>query len=353
VETFDKDQKYLLVSHLQKAIRRGLPGEAAWAAAHLHRVDRAHLAARLAVIAVEDVGAGDPAMLLPLIDEDRPWGARRFGYDKTPDDRDCWMGVARRMARSVKDRTPCEWIACRHWLPEFVATEGPWHVLDPHDSIDKAYDRSRPWWNRGLHAWRAAGTHFFPAGDLLPEVDGAWEDWCAMADDDVAPLMERFGRKQIEPHPVFLPLAVADRRFQHDPPAQQVAYQLDGSPRLGPWLAAAIDKHTGEGARALRRCAAASDLGRRFGYERAAEMLGRLQFWTEGGHVDRGWSYPLAQTIMQDTRARCLAELKITPAELMKGSPPPAAWNEARSWVLDQEIGSAAVPVVGRSTPKP
>lgn len=304
-----KDDKWLLASHMQKSIRRGLCDEAAWAAGYLHRLDRSYLAYRLSVISVEDTAAGDISTTASLIGE-TPWGAKRFGTTRDEVERQAWEQAARTLAGQTKDRTPCDWMACRYWLAEFEQQEGKWEKLDPFSCIEEALKESLPWWKRGLFAWRAVGTERFPADDL-PVVPGEWEEWIAAFDDiDLQRVMEGLGGRQREPHPIFLPLAVMARKS--DPQAREVEYVLD-SPKNGIWLSAAIDGHTKPGLGAIHHFVrqltpeALAELSRM--KATPAEMTKRLMFWMDGGHINRGWEYQTQKTIALDTRKKWLASI--------------------------------------------
>ena len=168
------DSKWLLASHLQKAVRRGLPEEAAWAATELARIEEAYLRYRLAVMAVEDVAGGDPE---PVAD--------RFGEGWTKKVLVARGGVpflvetAATLARAAKDRTPCTWMDCTRYLGRFEALHGPWSELGVPEAQRLAFEAST-WWEQGLAAWRAVGTDRFPSGHL-PKLTGDWPGWLSLA----------------------------------------------------------------------------------------------------------------------------------------------------------------------------
>ena len=334
-----KEDKWLLASHMQKAIRRGLDEEAAWAAGHLHTVDRSYLAYRLSVIAVEDVAAGDLSSTAAFVG-DVPWGAKRFGTSRDEPERERWQETSRAMARQRKDRTPCDWIACRYWLDEFEKQEGPWAQLDPFSCIEEAENKNYSWWKRGLFAWRAAGTDRFPA-DQLPTVVGAWDDWVASnANKDLQTVMMGLGARQREPHPVFLPLAVMDRKS--DPSAKTVDYKVD-SVKHDHWLSAAIDGHTKPGISAAHQFVrslspqALADLSS----HRASPvaMTRRMMFWMEGGHIDKGWEYTTQKNITEDTRKRWLNEINAgNGSMIIKHLAHPKRWYKFREIALQDDL---------------
>lgn len=330
---FDKNDKWVLASHLQKAIRRGWADEAAWAAEHLVQVDRAYLAYRLSVIAVEDVGAGDLNAIGQFVSDEQKWGARRFNPSKSEEDTQQWKHVASTFANAIKDRTPCEWMACTHWLDQFEQDVGPWADLSPIECVDKAYDQTKPWWWRGLMAWRAAGTDKFPSS-MLPETPGCWDEWKEHAPKETLTILQGFGERQREAHPVFFPLAVFERL--NDPEAKVMLYDCGAILKSGPWLSAALDKHTSEGNKAISHFLRQvprpiqEQLKSAVGYDGMSEAVGRLMFWMEGGKVNRAQHYRLASQISHDIKARWLASTGLSGKWLLEHFGKPDKWHQSR-----------------------
>lgn len=307
--------RWLLASHMQKAIRRSLPDEAAWAAERLFVQDAQVARRRLATIAVEDVATASPEVVGEVFAGD--WQMRALRQRGV----EAFAAVAARLAAAPKDRLACELWACRRWLPEFQAALGPWEQLQPGPAIDIAWDEARPWWMRSLAAWRAVGTQggYWDASETLPSCRGApslWRLACrakGLGEADFA-VLDNAGPQQAEPHPVFLPLAWSMRRaadragavtFRSKPP-------LDLG-KVGPWLSSAIDMHTGEGRRAIGTVLAGNPDGRRFlarhgrTGETASSALGHLMFWMEGGQLALAPSYPAQEAVVADIKSAFLA----------------------------------------------
>ena len=334
---FTKDDKWLLASHLQKSIRRGWSEEALWAASHLYTVDRAYMAYRLSVMAVEDVGAGN-LQLGNWIDPQAPWGAKRFGAaKKSPEDWLEWEKVIIDFASSTKDRTPCDWISCTHWLNEFEAHHGPWTEVEPLRALQQIYTPQLNWWERGLFSWRAVGTKRFPSGVLPPDVDGEWDAWLEAAPSQTHSILQGFGARQREPHPIFFPLAVYDRL--NDPLTKIVDYDVGPVLKNGPWVSAALDKHTGEGKRALSAFLNAHPkerdmLRQHVGYDEDLNVVARLMFWTEGGVVNRAPTYTTATTISNDIKKNFLKTHQLSGRWLYETWYKPQQWFECRQKVV-------------------
>lgn len=340
--------KWLLASHMQKAVRRGLPDEAAWAAGRLFAQDAGHARRRLATIAVEDVATASPEGVAEAFAGDWQLRALRQRGEAA------FAGVAARLAALPRDRLACELWACRHWLPDFEAAVGPWEQLPPGRAIDLAWDTSRPWWLRALAAWRAVGTRggCWDASETLPSCEGSptmWRMACranGIQDADFAAL-DTAGPLQAEPHPVFLPLAWSLRRqaAASGALATQTKPLLDLG-KVGPWLSCAIDMHTGEGRRSLGLLLSENPDGRRFlathgrSGEAASYALGHLMFWMEGGALAEAPAYPALEKVVTATKQRFLAEPRpMDGRAFFNHFRDTGAWQSARERVLGTRPG--------------
>lgn len=326
----EKQDKWKLASQLQKSIRHGHVDLARSTALALASLDSAYLRYRMCVMSVEDVGASNAFM---IIDDMQPgWNAKavaaRGGNEFLAD-------VAARWAGTVKDRLPCDFLACRHWLAEFEKLHGSWELLAVDRAIELAADASGKWWERGLGAWSAAGTVRFPGGDL-PEKEGHWDQWVGFASDfasqECADLM-RIGQGQREAHPVFLPLAMDPRRHKI-----AISGNIPALPANGPWLSAALDKHTAEGKRAMRLLAAgvasSSPELAAVGQDTLVDLVGRVCFWLEGGVCDRFMDDPLRVVVNNESRARLLRNTGVNGAQLRQAMSDPLQWHAARQQAL-------------------
>lgn len=299
-----KDDKWKIASHLHKAIRHGRADDAEQGVRWLYDVEPAYLRYRMAVIAVEDVAAGSPEVV-----------AESFSGGWTKADiysrgeREFLIAQARAWALSLKDRTPCAWLACQHFLDPFRERFGPWQMMSLGQGRRLAFDLEQPWWVRGLAAWRAAGTDKLRSSHL-PTMPGDYDTFAYEAEqlglsEAWMTCIRTGGKVQGEPHPVFLPLAA------HAQMNEVVEEQERAIPQLGyngPWLSAALDKHTSEGKRALAsllqsQSASVSAL-MAAGANRPTvdHLVGRLWFWMEGGLLNRFKAYPTSQLIDRHTK---------------------------------------------------
>jgi hypothetical protein len=336
MSAFVYEDRWKLASHVQKAVRHGLPEDAEWGARALWAVDPLYLRTRLAVIAVEDVaGASDPVVLEHF---GPGWSKRaidaRGGVEVV-------VAAARAMAESEKDRTACEFWACRHHLAEFEADHGRWDELTVPEAIGIAWDAQQPWWNRGLAAWRAMGTKVYgDRSEVLPRLEGdpaLWKEACPAR----WAILDTAGKTQQEPHPVFLPLAWAIRDQELGQPARPLRPPVSRGTKVGPWLSAALDAHTAEGRQALRRVLAQNPAGAAFltahgrTGDEAVHALGKLWFMMEGGACDQIRSYPTADRMAQDGRRHLLqAPQPMNGTAFYNHFGDPERWHAARREVI-------------------
>jgi len=328
-----KEDKWKIASHLHKAIRHGRADDAEQAVRWLYDVEPAYLRYRMAVIAVEDVAAGSPDII-----------AESFsgGWTKNDiyvrGDREFLIEQARLWAGALKDRTPCAWLSCQLYLEPFVKEFGPWQLLTLGRARDMAFDLERPWWVRGLAAWRAAGSDKLRSSHL-PSMPGDYDAFVYEAQklglsDAWMTCIRTGGKVQGEPHPIFLPLAA------HAQQAETVTDKVRAIPQLGyagPWLSAALDKHTSEGKRALSRLLqtqrpAVNSLAA-LGADRATieHLVGRLWFWMEGGLLNHSKQYETSLLIDRQTKQIEMARSGISGQALFEafGKNLPA-WHQAR-----------------------
>lgn len=326
---FAKDDKWKLASQLQKSIRHGLVETAIQAARDLYEVEPAYLRYRISVIAVEDVGAGSPSVVIEAFDQG--WKkndiAKRGGLEfleKTVAD----------FAKSVKDRTPCDLMYCTRFVQDFETRYQPWSELSWENACRIALDEKQQWWARALAAWRCAGTDKFQARtEILPTVTGNWDKWVSVnaeAFGEQAALLMKVGENQREHHHVFMGLALAAQKHS----GSIVTPVLPSLPNIGPWISAALDKHTSEGRRALsllptmypQSSQMLKDAG--ISLENQPDLIGRMWFWMEGSRCDKEKGHDMARQIRNDNQSRVLGS--ISPSLLIKAFGDPQMWQHAR-----------------------
>lgn len=238
--------QWLLASGLQKAIRFGDVQRAAGFALSLAFVDRRMLHKRLCVVAFEDVGPGNPGLVIDVIAAFKsPLWRRRVG------DTQVAVHLAKAMARSVKSRFLTEAIfltdlgqeaaSLRKKMPRLSNKTLASLTLDPHKPVHERF--------LALHA--LAGTKLYPAkgfsraGDLeascavIRQLPGAPE----LAEACIGVL-----RDLRWPLALWMPLAVGmmgDCRVENERPLS--APEVEGVPVY------AVDMYTRLGQTALRQ----------------------------------------------------------------------------------------------------
>lgn len=333
----EKTDKWKMASHLHKAIRHGRPDDAEQGVRWLLDVDPAYARYRMAVIAVEDVAAGSPGLIAEAFSGG--W-TRAHLYTAGPD---FLIEQARSWAEAVKDRTPCAWISCVRFLEPFEREHGPWPLVTLGKARRMAFDTSRPWWERGLAAWRAVGSNVFRSR-ALPSIPGDWDTYVYEASqlglpEDLMACMRTGGKVQGEAHPIFLPLA---GQAHQEEKVSLVSRDIPSLGYAGPWLSASLDIHTSEGKRALSdllrsRRDWVRELSQGSSCKSVEEAVGRLWFWMEGGLLDRHLAYPTSQVIDEDTKLAIMQKLRVNPQRLFEtfGHDMPS-WHASRERFVAQ-----------------
>lgn len=340
----DKNDKWRLASHIQKSVRQGKADHARWGALELSKIDRSYLSYRLSVIAVEDVGAGDPDLI---------WDIMKDGWGKKVIEEkggvEFLIETAVRYANAVKDRLPCDWISCHHWLTPFEQKYGPWKDIVFNDAVDGAFNLELSWWERGLFAWSASGTKRF-ASSILPTQEGDWEGWkdaCVSKSgfDAMGPIM-KLGEHQREAHPVFLGLSIAERLRR--PESRIEDFKLLNLPNLGPWLSSTYDKHTSEGIKAIKYWLRQNHQAqiwlskKGLNEDEQIDAIGRLMFWMEGSVCNREWTHDLTRQVRTDGKRLYLQHFSLAPKEFASLCAQPFSWQAARSKIIDHQSCSRA-----------
>jgi len=315
--------KWKLSSQLQKAIRQGKLPEALDAAEQLHALEPSYLRYRLAVIAVEDVAAGSPYVVLDTLGP----GWKKAEVEARGGTH-VVMETVTKFVHATKDRTPCNLMYATRFVQEFEALHGPMAQLSWERGLQVALDAEQPWWARALAGWRCAGTDKFkPRTNHIPDLTGNWDRWVAANGeaygDDVAKLM-RIGEFQREYHHLFLGLA-------HSANLTHTAKTVEGVypdlPKLGMWLSSAIDKHTADGKRALYHLLAINPAGSQtlaqYGLDRDAQvdLIGRLWFWKEGSQCKLQREHAMSAAIHPDNQAKVLGPIPLSVLEDAFGNP--------------------------------
>jgi hypothetical protein len=289
--TDDRDDRWRLVSSLQKAVRRG-DVAAAMAAAHAcHHIDDPYLWRRLVVIAMEDVLLGNlhaVALTLALAGNRRArtgiGGARLAAW------------IAGQLAGGLKDRSACNLCVLVDLDRDLVRLMPQWAARSDSSLAFEATYLDQPIARRMMAAWLLAGTKRFwninvPTYNDRPR----WTVMRLMIESRM-PLVLYYiadraavrggGCLFVSLLPLWLELRHVqddDISVWHDPPPP--------SPLLGAISAASYDMHTREGRAALRRFGTVPEIARVLDRIAAPKQrfdaLCETLFIVEGGRLDR------------------------------------------------------------------
>lgn len=333
--------KWLAVSNLQKAVRRGNSDVAVQTATELWTTENAYLRYRTSVILIEDIGIANPDLLNMAFEGKlgKRWIDARGGLPWFIDN------VIAPAANSVKDRTSCDWgVVSKNNKSMFEEKFGSFEslTLGQASSIVKSKDYTLT--ERGLAAWRFAGSDIFPH-DSLPPVKGDWEAWLELnkelgVPENILNVMRMSQKSQREWHSIYLGLSYLESLS-----GTTLKEENLNSPIHNGILLAACDVHTRVGKSAvstfLTKNKELQDALRQYNpsiaYDDAKEAIGKLVFLLEGGKVSKYISYAHASKVDATAKQQWQSYYKLPGnvlANIVWKSMP--LLNSCRSDIIDQ-----------------
>lgn len=235
--------RYVLLSALQKSIRRGNEPIALNCTAALLNIDPDKFWRRLAVIAFEDVGIGDLETVarVTAVTGNKRWRDAHGGNQPIAN------YLVRRLCRAVKDRTTDDLCVVAEHHPDLDQARLEWTFL-PQGQLLDTIARTQSLKRQALSAWFAAGTSRFQS-DVLRERRG---DPSALfdfySDLEIDPVVVEVCRAGLSKSncvlPAFLPLVWKKSRRAARHVEQDV---LTECPRIDGIPACALDRFTREG----------------------------------------------------------------------------------------------------------
>lgn len=332
---FSKDDKWKLVSHLHKSIRHGKADDAAAAAKWIYHIDPAYARYRMAVIAFEDIAGGSPEVILESMsggwkkEDIENQGGHVFLQEQ-----------ARKWALSVKDRTANDWVSCTRWLNQYLEKYNIEKIEQQsiEDALAIAWSKDSKWWEKGLSAWRIAGTVKFP-NSILGKFEGDWDKWISSCKEngvsDITINCMLLGTAtQKEGSPIFLPfvdIALKNEKVKiiNDAKFIDLGY-------IGPYCSSSIDKHTSEGKKAIEHYVYSNKklttwmIWKNIDLEIAKILVGKIQFWLEGGVLDKHLYYQTMKVINEDLRLKIQEETGINGSDFFKLVNDFDEWHKSR-----------------------
>ncbi len=249
-----RDDRWSLVSSLQKAIRRGDVRAAMFAAHAVYDLDVPHLLRRLVVCAVEDVMLGNLYGVAATLALAGDVASRRIAGE-----RKTLVWLAGVLAGGWKDRSACNLCVLVEYDRDVHALGAEWFRLADDDLARRVANPNLPLNERMLAAWLLAGTKTFPGQGLPPENSRSRRRLMAEMVTSGMPLVLYYIADRAALRGaggLFVPLQLLWRlHLENDEPLRLVrgAYQAD--PGSGGFLLAALDMHTREGKTAISRLA--------------------------------------------------------------------------------------------------
>jgi hypothetical protein len=285
--------RWLATSVLQKAVRRGDSTYALRAASALWHIDRQKLYQRLAVIACEDVGAGNPVLVTDVLTavSSSVW-RRRVGCLRVA------LFLTRQLCKSVKSRIADDLYIQAERAPEYAPLRARLAMADDETLAGIVADVDAGLVKRGLALWLLAGTRKFPS-DVIPSRHGVVTDAIESLRMLSAPvaLVESciavVGRLS-HPLSLFMPLIwqevqkhQAELSVQHN--AIPAPIEVEDVPLYS------CDMFTRVGGASFRRLQKAVPELQRF----STRQVGLANFYREGALLDKALTSPYLDTFRQ------------------------------------------------------
>lgn len=302
-----KNYKWLLVSSLQKSVRRGLSQEAGilWDVAK--EINKFYVSYRASIMAIEDVGLGNPTLVHDFLSTSlKKANLQEKGGDAYV------RQVIMDLANSVKDRTACDstWLAGKITPPSLEETK----------LIEYYQDEQLDLIERVLAGWLLTGTKKIKHGVIL--------------DKDNESNLELFTQlnQQLGVKEDFIQVVTASYSYHKEPhifayPLLSIALNNEKDKKLGvyttgdsfsknfetpiydfegiPILMSAVDGHTSEGKKILEKIKLYKNIQNIIGHletETQDYLLKHALFKAEGQVVNKRLFYPTASLIYKKSQ---------------------------------------------------
>lgn len=278
------NQKWLNISALQKAIRRGQVERAVQYAKQGCQVDADQVFRRLAVCALEDVGIGN---LLAVAESLAVLGDRKRRREAS----ELYLAayLAQRLAESPKSRLACDLLSLVEYNPNLEPLIADWANAPDHNLAKRAGDEAKSIEQKMLATWLLAGTHRFQSS-VLPKSN--YRNRVTLMEimaQSRMPLMLYFiadrGAARTS-DALFVSYLQIWKLLQDIPDLDLVEIKIPSSPMIGNFPAEAYDMHTREGKAAIR-AGAINFMKTPTGHPLKIEVFQNAIFRVEGGLLSR------------------------------------------------------------------
>jgi len=304
----NKEDKWLLVSCLQKSIRKGFKELALNYADKLYELDRSYLLYRLSIIAIEDIGLGD----IDLIHDFLSTEIRKANIESRGG-KNYVMQVVENLTLSVKDRSACDIISLASFYYE------PSNMPKTPDEI--FLDTNESMVNRVLAGWKILGGKKHK--NILVGLDEQhdFEKFLALnqkivKNQKILDILKFSNIIHKEPHFIAFGLLYSMYEKQVEEKTtigKYIAGQSVNRPYpikmvQNKWLIDGIDWHTKEGKSAIfeftkSNCGLIKYLKTMvIDSETMTSIIGMLLFRQNGHHVDKRLFYPTSVNVLKTTQ---------------------------------------------------
>ena len=309
--------RWLLASALQKSIRRGESERALQAGLGLWLHDRRRFWDRLLVVALEDIGCGDPNVLVQVL-------AGISSTDLRRQKGDIYVGLhlTRLLCGTVKSRLVDAVFIQAEKSNRFHAVRQEFASASDQLLARCVRDKEIPLIERAIAVWLLAGTKRFRSEIMPPRVGDIGKAIAAVRATATPNMLTEacIGVTSRLPWPLALHITLIWQEVQrHKTTVQQ--YPIPVSPDVGGLPVCAADIFTRVGKASFRELQRAVPALKPF----TAQQLGLGVFYLDGGLVDKELTAPGLDAIQN------AGEI----ADLESAGLPPAAYGDLRHALRD------------------
>lgn len=303
MKTVKNENKWLLVSCLQKSIRRGYTDLAVSYAKQLYDIDKVYLIYRLSVIALEDVGLAN----IDLVHEIMSTQLRKETIEKAGG-KNYILNITKKLSNSVKDRSACDLTSLVSYYKEEESNPDiNWSEVFMHDN--------EPIINRVLAGWEILGAQKLKNPLVVNKHDDIEKfielNSKIVKNKKIIDILKFGYHIHREPH--FIALGLLEYLYQKEKGFKLSKHTTgdiisETSPIVivdKKWVSEGVDWHTKEGKKAVHDfCQEKTDT---LNYlkelnvpeENIAPAIAQLLFRTNGHQVNYRLFYPSAVVIMK------------------------------------------------------
>jgi hypothetical protein len=300
-----KEDKWLLVSCLQKSIRKGFEELALAYAEKLYELEPQYLISRLSIIALEDIGLGN----ITIVNEFLSAKNHQDVIDKRGG-KDYILKIVSNFSQSVKDRTAAD-------LTKLASISRPLESSDTHYLENLFIDQTQPVVNRLLAGWELLGSQKLK-NPLISNEDEDVENFIELNtkvvhNPLVLNVLQNAYLVHREPH--FIALGLLSNILEKEASlyvgkhktGSIIEKQFSQEIVNSKWLIEGIDWHTKEGKSAIddfiNSKTQTLEVLKRLGvsYEYLPAAIGMLMFRLTGHDVNKRLIYPSAVAILKIT----------------------------------------------------